>query len=450
MAEGRRAGWGGGEDDDRLTGRTGALVDLARGALGEMSERQRIAGLQSLRDWIGRRQAARRWRWGTALGLGGLAAAAAVAAVTVTLAPHRQELSVRVEGGSLDADGGVSAGAADAPVLRFSDGSEIALRAGAHAHVRAIDAHGAQVTLDQGEAHVYVVHAPETHWSFEAGPFVVAVKGTAFGLSWQDAPARLDVRLENGAVTVTGPPSDAPLSLRAGQWLTVRGNDVRIRALDTVESAASQETASVAPSAEPADTADPAAVSGSGLRALPGQRRSRGESSAPAPSDGSARRAVADRADRWKGELAAGQFQAIVNQAVDMGLDAAYARSPGGELAALADAARYTRRGEIARGALQAERRRFPGSERARAAAFFLGRMSETDGDAHAALDWLDAYLAEAPNGTYAPEALGRKMTLVEKVEGKAAARDLAQAYLRRFPGGAYADAAHALLADAP
>jgi TolA-binding protein len=435
-------------DDDRLNARTAALVDLARDALGEMSERQRIDGLQALRDRIGRRQIATRWRWG-AVAAGGVAAGVAAA---VAIAPGRHDLSVRVEGGTLGPDGGVTA-ASGAPVLRFSDGSEIALRVGAHARVRSMDAHGARVTLDEGEAHVYVVHAQETHWAFEAGPFVVAVTGTAFGLSWHGGSGRLDVRLENGAVTVTGPPSDAPLSLRAGQWLTVRGSDVRIRALNADESAdlEAPDAGAAASALPPAESPDRNTTPG--VPAAPEAGRTRGDSTPAAPSDTVVRRGesrVEHAEDRWRSELAAGQFQAIVDQALGQGLDAAFARSPSGELAALADAARYVRRGEIARGALQAQRQRFPGSERARAAAFFLGRMAEADGDVHGALGWFDAYLGEAPNGTYAPEALGRKMTLVEKVEGKAAARGLAQAYMRRFPGGAYADAAHALLADAP
>jgi hypothetical protein len=53
--------------------------------------------------------------------------------------------------------------------------------------------------------------------------------------------------------------------------------------------------------------------------------------------------------------------------------------------------------------------------------------------------------LSEAVGGTFASEALGRKMTIVERLDGKDAARPLAQMYLRRFSNGTYADAARAL-----
>jgi hypothetical protein len=271
------------------------------------------------------------------------------------------------------------------------------------------------------------------------------VTGTAFGLSWREAAGRLDVRLENGAVTVTGPASDAPFSLHAGQWLTARGNDVTIRALTATEPALD-------------DGAGARVDAGRAIPVAAETERTADVPPAPPAVEPAAKHTPTERAEargagitaNWKRELAAGQFDAIVDQAMRLGLDVAFARSPIDELAALADAARYTRHREIARGALEAVRRRFSGSEHARAAAFSLGRMAETDGDARPALDWYDTYLGEAPNGTYAPEALGRKMALVEKVDGRGAARSLADAYLRRFPGGPYADAARALLSDAP
>jgi hypothetical protein len=40
---------------------------------------------------------------------------------------------------------------------------------------------------------------------------------------------------------------------------------------------------------------------------------------------------------------------------------------------------------------------------------------------------------------------MGRKMSATEKLEGLAAARNVAREYLRRFPHGTYAGAARAL-----
>jgi hypothetical protein len=117
------------------------------------------------------------------------------------------------------------------------------------------------------------------------------------------------------------------------------------------------------------------------------------------------------------------------------------------DLLALADAARYRRRMELAREALLAERRRFPDSPRSLDAAFLLGRVEEASdrGLAHA-VKWYDEYLTRAPAGTYASEALGRKMTLMSKLEGSSGARPVAEEYLRRFPSGTYAGPARAFL----
>jgi TolA-binding protein len=123
------------------------------------------------------------------------------------------------------------------------------------------------------------------------------------------------------------------------------------------------------------------------------------------------------------------------------------AHASGEDLAALADAARYRRRNDVAREALLAERLRFPKSERASEAAFLLGRLEESKWDDNGrALEWYDVYLKEAPSGAYSSEALGRKMTATQRLEGAAAARQIADEYIRRFPRGTYAGAARALL----
>jgi TolA-binding protein len=101
---------------------------------------------------------------------------------------------------------------------------------------------------------------------------------------------------------------------------------------------------------------------------------------------------------------------------------------------------------DLADAALRAQRRRFPSSPRAAEAIFLLGRVAELRPAGRAvALQRYDEYLARAPTGTYAAEALGRKMTLVNEAEGAAKARPIADEYLRRFPAGSYAGAARTL-----
>jgi hypothetical protein len=144
--------------------------------------------------------------------------------------------------------------------------------------------------------------------------------------------------------------------------------------------------------------------------------------------------------------VAAGKFQEVVEEAEHWGLDACLAGASSSELSSLADAARYTNRSGLSKQALLAQRQRFAGSRRAVEAAFLLGRLAESQEGPASAVSWYDRYLAEAPSGPYAPEALGRKMILVEKTSGRGAATKVAQEYLLRFPRGTYARAAGALL----
>jgi hypothetical protein len=412
-----------------------------------MTEARRIAGLQALRGRLSRRHRMKNVRR-VVFALAGPLALAGCVIGAVSWARHRSDvtsrLALRVEGSELRADGAVEASGSARPMLRFSDGSEISLGEGARARVRSMDDHGARVTLEQGEAHVYVVHAQGTRWTFDAGPFVVAVTGTAFSLSWREDVQRLDLRLENGTVSVSGPASDAPLAIRAGQWLSWRGGrggEVRIRSLDAVDDGDAR--AVVAPRADVGGNEFVAPISGG----------------TPASSQvASAALDVSRRGDgsrpgilgpihehHWAADLARGRSESIVAEAVALGIDGVLAQSSSDELAALADAGRYTHRPDVARGAFLAQRRRFPGSDPARVAAFGLGRMEDADQDFQAALGWFDTYLTEAPKGRYASEALGRKMTLVNLLEGEKAAQSWAALYLRRFPNGTYAAAARAV-----
>jgi hypothetical protein len=140
----------------------------------------------------------------------------------------------------------------------------------------------------------------------------------------------------------------------------------------------------------------------------------------------------------------------VVAEAVAHGIDAVVAEADGPTLAALADATRYAGRTYLAERVLRAQRTRFPGTPAAGAAAFFLGRLADDRGAVSEGMDWYGRYLTEQPNGSYAAEALGRKMLGVSRLSGRQAARDLATDYLRRFPDGTYLLHAQAILHAVP
>jgi hypothetical protein len=279
-----------------------AAVDLVRRHFGHMSERQRDEILRAIRSKMAEQRDARGVRW-AALVMGAAVACGALSgAVLVRHCGRSEPMSFRVEGAAeVRAGGYVETGSSEHAVLRFSDGSEVALAERARAHVRAVDEHGARVTIDEGHAHAYVVHAPETHWGFEVGPYVVNVTGTAFGISWLAAERRMDVRLENGAVAVLGPVFAAPLALRAGQWLTVRNGDVLIRDLHAPDS-----MLDTVPQTDPREAASAVVVPHSLEEGSSPPRLTR-----PSPSRSPAM--VGDHG--WADDLAVGRFAAILDEA---------------------------------------------------------------------------------------------------------------------------------------
>ena len=430
-----------GHDDTGLGPRAAALTALARKGLGQMSAAEQARGRERLRARLRRRQ---RVTWSLALTMAG-AAAFAVGLFAPRLL-HRGDgaapLAYEVEGGALASDGLIQASAGEAPALRFADGTVIALERGTKGRLASVDGHGAHLAISDGSASVSVVPKPHARWRVDAGPFVIHVHGTVFTAAWNEASGRLDVKLERGSISVEGPVTGGPIAMRAGQRLTVamRQSRVLLRAIDDRggdEALGSDTTVATAPVAEvappPALAAPtPAAEALAGTAAVKLAAR-------PAVH------AAPGATRSWSAALAAGEFASIVEEA-GRDLPRALRMASSDDLAALADAARYRRRDALARQALEAQRHRFHGSQRAADAAFFLGRLDENDGAGliHA-LRWYDRYLDEAPKGSYAAEALGRKMVAMRDLYGVATAREVADEYVRRFPRGSYAGAAQAL-----
>jgi hypothetical protein len=330
--------------------------------------------------------------------------------------------------------GGYIAPSSSEPVLSFSDGTRVALEPTARARVVDLDRHGARIALDEGKAHVEVAHLPGADWRFEAGPFAINVHGTKFSFGWNTRQARLDVRMDSGVVSVSGPLSGGEIFLRAGQTLSVSLNDEGAAAVTPAVGEAG--TGSISPL--PGPPAPPVAV--------PEPSPSEPVARPPARSD-SRSDSRFDSTEGWAAKLAAGKAAAVVADAERRGLAKVLDGSSSEDLAALADASRFEKNDALARRALLAQRRRFPRSVRAREASFLLGRLDDASGDGtESALGWYDQYLDEAPGGAYVSEALGRKMMDLERMHRHAEATVVAADYLRRFPSGIYFRAAEALV----
>jgi ferric-dicitrate binding protein FerR (iron transport regulator) len=434
-------------DGDNLGPEADELIRLARKNLGHLSDAQHERGLEAARGFPARRRAERRRRL---LGLGGATSLTALALLLVgPRVLHRMNagqtdsgppLAYQVESGAIDGGGAIVARADEQAALRFGDGTVIRLGSETRGRLAEVDGHGAHVAIQNGSAHVSVVHKPQARWLIDAGPYQITVHGTVFSASWDEAQQRLDVKMERGLISVAGPVTNGPISVRGGQALTVKlkRSQVLLRDLDRDDVVADVD----ADTDGDAKTAVKAPAEDEGAAAV--------ATAAPARARIAAKTAHVSsvKGRSWTAALSAGDFDSILDEA-EHDLGRVLATRGTEDLAALADAARYRRHDEVARRALLAQRRRFPSSPRAADAAFFLGRLDENGGRGHGpALAWYERYLDEAPRGSYVAEALGRKMIAVQELQGADAARSVAEQYVRQFPHGSYAGAAHALCVD--
>ena len=416
-----------------------ALTELARESVQPPTPAQLDRGLQSLRARVDGEEAEhtprvprrarlrRSLRWslvGTLASATVLVALAIVRSGNLGVPAAPPSLSYQIEGGSL-VEGGYLRESGRAGIrLTFAEGTEFVLMPGTRSRLRAVNAAGARIAIEHGTASFQVTPSGDHRWQVDVGPFLVTVKGTVFTVSWDAEAERFELKLQHGRVTVSGPVTGGEIALHGGQRLLV---DLP-QGETTISEPKPEAWRESAP--EPREPPPVATDRAAGLA----------EKRAPASGKPDGNRL-------WARELAAGHLDRILAEAERAGLDATLQRVSSEDLLALADAARYRRRMELAREALLAARRRFPSSPRALDAAFLLGRVEEaSDHGLARAIEWYDEYLTRAPAGTYASEALGRKMTLTSKQEGAAQARPVAEEYLRRFPNGTYAGPARAFL----
>jgi TolA-binding protein len=310
----------------------------------------------------------------------------------------------------------------------FSDGSRVQADPGARLRIDDKQDNGARVFVERGVATARITHHTHSHWLFVAGPFEVHVTGTKLTLGWDPIKEELDLTLHEGSVEVRGPLGRKPISVRAGQRLVAQLRD-RTMLTEQVSSAATAPDANGQNGAAEAEAVpEPRTDEHVGAKAL-------AASNALAPR---AKGQAAHR-DSWQGLVMRGEFELVIAAAQAKGVDACLENCSAQDLRALADAARYANRVELAEKCLLGLRQRFSGSGSSQAAAFLLGRTSESRGNTSKAQQWYERYLEESPDGEFAADALAGKMRAEVTLRGKAAARPLALEYLRRYPDGVHA-----------
>jgi hypothetical protein len=355
-------------------------------------------------------------------------------------AAAKEALSYKIEGGTVVEGGYLRESGSEAIKLRFSEGTKVVLTPGTRARLRTVNSSGARIAIEHGITSFQVTPRTEARWQVDVGPFLVTVKGTAFTVSWDAVSEHFDLKLQHGEVAVTGPISTGEISVKSGQRLVVN-----LPKKETVITEEEDEGGQGSVGTPSSNSAVPAKA--------PTSERPAPVTVPPAgrnPALASERKTVDGKSfagSGWVEAVAAGQWDRVLAEVDRAGVKHTLAHASSDELLALADAARYRRRTGLARSALLAERNRFAGSPSALDAAFLLGRLEESrQARIGEAVRWYDTYLAGAPSGPYASEALGRKMMATKQLRGSPEAESLAKEYLRRFPTGPYAGPARALL----
>jgi hypothetical protein len=363
-----------------------------------MSMAQKLSGWHGLhRRAVGRERTLRRVRLAAAAAV--LAISASAAGIMVGRSLASSPLQYSLSAGQIAEDGQLRVEASRKSVLRFSDGSLVRFGSALHGRLVSVTHDGARLRLADGEAEVSVLSRPNSNWEFNAGPFAIFVHAASFSLCFREREQLLEVRLRSGSVSVEGPLANDGITLHAGQQLTIRKaeGEIVVRDVGTFE------------------TVSPA-------RSQPTELT-------------------------WSELLTEGRFATVLAQAEARGLEPVLSSASSADLAALADAARFSKNTIVAERALRAERARFAGSPGAFDAAFLLGQLYEAKSPASKEAEaWYETYLTEAAGGAYTAEALGHKMLVVERRRGRQGALPVAREYLDRFPEGVYANAAQAIV----
>lgn len=375
------------------------------------------------------------------LRLATLAAAAAITFAGLMVASHSgifgaSALELTVDGKQATTAGPF--GGSEPHLVRFSDGSTIALDPRSALDVAEADAHRVGLRLKQGAANFDVVRGDASRWEIDAGPFQVRVLGTAFRVEWDAELRRFSLSVQRGSVRVSGPRLGGEQVISAGATCVVDLTAQRATfgtgggaSVEEPEAATGQEP--IEPEAAPRRDEEDARPAPSLAGAAAASPPTRSAASAESP-----RRDILD----WRELERKGQFDRAIQEATRTGLDDIYARASAEDLMGLARAARLAGRLDISRAALLSCRRRFARTPDAAMAAYLLGRNAAP---AEAAR-WFSTYLSEQPDGALAREASGRLLEARFASGQREAARADARAYLLRYPSGPHADFANMVL----
>jgi ferric-dicitrate binding protein FerR (iron transport regulator) len=191
------------------------LVVLAQRRLTGAPPKRHAASLESVERRLSR-QSVRGWRRRRALfGAAASGLVGAACAICLLLANRGEALRVEVLSRSAGDDG-----REECSRLRFSDGSEVAIGAGALLRIAALRARGAELELQRGSVRVDVANRPGALWRLRAGDYRMDGNGTTFDIDFDPDRQSLEVDLASGSLFVSGPAFQA--EVEAGEHLSLQ------------------------------------------------------------------------------------------------------------------------------------------------------------------------------------------------------------------------------------
>jgi hypothetical protein len=406
------------------------LADLLRaGAEQRAPQNWQAAGLERLlrSASVVEQVVTRKRRW-HAVTLAAAACVLVVAGTWFARSERTAKVTFEVQGADLSNHNYVVAPADKPAHMKFSDGSTVDLVQSTRLRVQQVTPRGASLVLERGTAMTRVVHHADSTWRLLAGPFEIAVIGTRFQAAWDPISETLKVDLYEGTLQIGGQRTGETAVLKSGQRFHAVGHKANwsISPIDAGTDAPAETTAEVTVTALPS-----AAIA---------------DQSAPVGGTGAVQVAPVRAARDWAAALAKGEFSRVIAEAEARGFANCLDQCSTADVRYLADAARYTRRFELAEQALVTLRRRSSGE--APAAAYLLGVVNESQGRNSAALRWYEQCASEAPRGRYVSEAQAGRLRMLVATGQYETARAAAVRYLKDFPRGVGEATAKKILSD--
>ncbi len=290
--------------------------------------------------------------------------------------------------------------------IKFRQGSRIKLLPMTSLRVAEISKNKVRVYLNKGSVRSKIRGDNKTHWFILGGPYCVEVVGTEFTTSWIEESGKFKVSVKKGTVSVSGG-SVGKKGILVFAGSTFKGTRSGYQLSNEKDKKNIKEDVSIKESVDK-NSADPVADISSGEHDLHGEMKTAANKKYSQIKDVKKTKVSLVESDEsiLKDLCMAGGFVKIMKRFSSLDIDNFEQNGSLSQLWCLAKAARYTGNSKVAVNLLQATRRRFPGTEQSRLAAFFMGKVIEDlQGDPVRAQKWFKQYLKDDPSGSLADEA---------------------------------------------